>query len=156
MPDQLRLEVTEEPADDQLGDLRAVLLADPLVRARYPSADMWLVSVDLLDKDEAGDGEFRAVLADMAGSDTAVAYGRLADPYSITVTPTLRPRFPSEEEHAWALGVLRQADPDLARRIDEGEVDVYRPMPPLANMQGPSGSVLRAVTVGLRERLGEG
>lgn len=161
--EELRLEVVEEPEEQELAaQLRPALLSHPVVRARYPNADMWIVHVDELGKDDArpgagvgdeGAGEFRAFLADMAGNDVAEAYGRLADPYSVSVASTPRPRLPAEEEHAWALGVLRDADADLARRIDRGEVEPYRPMPPLASAQAPDGSVQRAITVGLRERL---
>ncbi|MGH9279474.1 MAG: hypothetical protein ACRD12_15405, partial [Acidimicrobiales bacterium] len=152
----LRLEVVEEPEEDLAGELTSVLLSHSVVRARYPSSDMWIVAVDKLDKRESEEGEFRAFLADMNGNDMAEAYGRLADPYSITVTPTDRPRLPNEEEHAWALALLRDNDPELAQRLDAGEVEAYRPMPPLASVQGPDGSVRRAVTVGLRERRPDG
>ncbi|MCA1690924.1 MAG: hypothetical protein LC733_01525 [Actinobacteria bacterium] len=68
----------------------------------------------------------------------------------LSVTPTRRHRLPNEEEHAWAREVLR-VDPELARRLDEGELSTYRPLPPLASRATPDGSVDRAVTVGLRE-----
>src|SRR5438874_654485 len=133
----LRLEVVPEPVPAEIGpDVRAALLAHHVVRGRYPNADLWLVALDLLDKEdveaEAPNLPFHAVLADMAGSAVAEAEGVLWDLDATIVTPTSRPRLPSEDEHAWAAGVVR-ADPELAPRIDAGEVELYRPIPPLAN-----------------------
>ena len=63
-PVTLRLEVVEEPIEGDLAEeLRSVLLSHAVVRARYPSADMWIVAVDQLDKEGAEEGEFRADVA---------------------------------------------------------------------------------------------
>jgi hypothetical protein len=147
----LRLEVVPEPADDGLSpDLRAALTRDPLVRVQYPDADLWLVGTDILSKEEGTDLPFRAVLEDLAGSEVVEVDGYLYDPQSLVVTPTSRLRLPNDEEHAWALDVLR-ADPDLARRLDAGEVAAYRPVPPVVHLETADGIPDRAVTVGLRE-----
>lgn len=152
----LRIEVTEEPLRAEIGpELRKALLGHPVVKSRYPHADLWVVGLDVLDK-ATGDGEevnspFRAVLANMNGSEVVEAEGRLWELDDLAIIPTSRPRLPNDEEHGWALDLVRRGDPDLARRIDAGEVEPYRPMPPLASMVDADGSVVRAITVGLRE-----
>lgn len=147
----LRLEVVPEPADDGLSpELRAALTRDPLVRVQYPDADLWLVGTDVLSKEEGTDLPFRAILENLAGSEVVEVDGYLLDPDSLVVTPTSRPRLPNDEEHAWAVEVLR-VDSEVARRLDAGELTTYRPMPPVLNLETPDGSVDRAVTVGLRE-----
>ncbi len=108
------------------------------------------MGVDILDKEPRPDAWFRAILHNLAGSDVVEAYGYLDDLNGITVIPTSRMRLPNEEEHAWALQTLR-TDPELARRLDAGEVEATWPMPPLAGGQTADGSVDRAITVGLRE-----
>jgi len=152
---QLRIEVVEEPVRAEVGpDLRKALLGHPVVRSRYPEADLWLIGLDVLDKG-AGEGEeanafFRAVLADMGGSEVVEAEGRLWELDALSIIPTARHRLPNDEEHAWALEVVRR-EAGLADRIDAGEVEPYRPMPPLASELDADGSVVRAVTVGLRQ-----
>ena len=159
----LRVEVVEEPLRAEIGpDLRKALLSHPVVRSRYPEADLWLVGLDVLDKGtdaafgprkpegEEANSPFRAVLANMTGSEVVEAEGRLWELEDLSIIPTSRPRLPNDEEHAWALDILRR-DAALAARIDAGEVEPYRPIPPLASVLDADGSVVRAVAVGLRE-----
>ena len=63
--DPLRLEVVEEPLPAELNDdLRNGILAHPLVRTRWPNADLWIVSLDSFDKTGPEDEPyFRAILA---------------------------------------------------------------------------------------------
>jgi hypothetical protein len=154
--DALRLEVEPEPLAAELGpELRSALLAHPVVRAQYPNADLWVVGVDPLDKGDEPNGRFRAILADMAGNDVLEAEGRPWDIEELVVWPTARARLPTPEEHEWAVGVLA-GDPVLGPRLAAGQVEAYRPVPPLANVQEADGTVDRAVTVGLRETDDEG
>lgn len=152
MTDPLRLEVVEEPLPAELtADLRNGILANPVVRTRWPNSDLWFVGLDSFDKTGPEDEPyFRAVLADMGGSDVVDAVGSLWDLGSVIVVPTGRARVPHEEERAWAVEVLRR-DREWARRIDAGEVELYRPMPPLASTLDANGSFDRAVAVGVRE-----
>jgi hypothetical protein len=160
-PTPLRLEVVAETGerlgegDELLSTLRSALVGNPTVRSRYPDADLWLIGVDVLDKEPRPDAWFRAILHDMAGGEVVEAWGYLDDMDGITVLPTNRERLPTEEEHAWAVDLLRH-DPELARRLDEGQVTTYAPMPPLASTQTADGSVDRAITVGLRDESGGG
>jgi hypothetical protein len=147
----LRLEVVPEPGDDGLPpELRAALTRDPIVRVQYPEADLWLVGIDILSKEEGQDLPFRAILENLAGGEVVEVDGYLYEPDSLVVTPTSRHRLPNDEEQGWALDALR-ADAELARRLDAGEVTTYRPVPPLASVQTADGTVDRAITVGLRE-----
>lgn len=152
MTDPLRLEVVEEPPLTKLDDdLRNGILAHPMVRTRWPNADLWIVSLDSFDKTGPEDEPyFHAILADMAGSDVVDAIGSTWDIESVDVMPSGRARIPHDEEHAWAVEVVR-GDAELARRIDAGEVELYRPIPPLASVLDDNGSFRRAVAVGIRE-----
>ncbi|MFP5319891.1 MAG: hypothetical protein ACLGI2_16555 [Acidimicrobiia bacterium] len=151
----MRIEVTEEPVRGEIGpELRKALLGHAVVKSRYPEADLWLVGLDVLDKG-SGEGEeanspFRAVLTNMAGSEVVEAEGHLWELDNLSIIPTSRQRLPNDEEYAWAVDILRR-DPALAARIDAGEVEPYRPLPPLGSVIDADGSVVRAVAVGLRE-----
>lgn len=154
----LRIEVTEEPVRAEIGpELRKALLGHAVVKSRYPHADLWLVGLDVLDKgpgegDEAN-SPFRAVLANMTGSEVVEVEGHLWELDTLSIIPTSRPRLPNDEEYAWAVDILRR-DSDLAARIDAGEVVPYRPIPPLGSVIDADGSVVRAVAIGLREPAG--
>lgn len=165
-PDEpLRLEIVAEAGSEALdADLRRVLSTHSVIRTQFADADLWLVARDILEKDvpagEHGPGgdpgaPFRAILHNLAGNEVVEVLGELGDPDSVRVLSTARPRLPNEEEHTWARDVLRM-DPDLAQRVDAGEVSFYRPMPPVANVQTADGSIDRAVTVGVREVDGSG
>jgi hypothetical protein len=155
-PPPLRLDVTTEEEDEELlGGLRRTLHAHPRIRSDYPSADLWMVNFDVVGKEEGDQARFRTILHDLSSGQVVEARGKVADPAGIEVVPTDRERRPSEEEHAWAVGVLRR-DPELARRLDEGEVEAYWPMPPTASTQYPNGIVDRVITVGLRDTTGAG
>ena len=152
----LRLEVVPEPSDDGMPrELRASLTRDPVMRVQFPDADLWLVGTDVLSKEEGRDLPFRAILENLAGGEVVEVDGYLDDPESLVVTPTSRPRLPNDEEHAWALDVLR-VDSEVAERLDGGQLTAYRPVPPVVHLPTPDGSVDRAVTVGLREVTADG
>jgi hypothetical protein len=56
---------------------------------------------------------------------------------------------PSGEEFAAAVEVMRH-ERDLRERLENGEIAVYRPMPPFIDRQQPDGRVERTLAVGLR------
>lgn len=151
----LRLEVMpEEPAVPVTPDLRNSLLSHPVVRAEFANADLWIVRLDAVEKEGDDEPRFHALLADMAGSSVVEADGGLWNPESVAMWSTGRHRLPNDEEHAWALGLVRN-DPAVAAGIDAGEIEPYLPLPPLASTVDPSGAIVRAVTVGLREAGGD-
>ncbi|MEW6154367.1 MAG: hypothetical protein AB1673_10330 [Actinomycetota bacterium] len=159
-PTPLRVEIEAEPLPAEVGpELRSALLSHPVVRSHFPGADLWLVSLDFPDKGRAeGDDQnlpFRAVLADMAGDAVIEAEGRLWELDAVDAWPTSRSRLPNDEEHAWAAELVLR-DADLAARVEEGRAELYRPVPALANVQDPAGTLERAVTVGIREVPGDG
>ncbi|MGH9223038.1 MAG: hypothetical protein ACRD2W_04475 [Acidimicrobiales bacterium] len=156
----LRLEVAPEPLPAEITrEFRSALLANPVVRSHFPNADLWLVALDFLHKVELEEDDenlpFHAVLADMAGSVVVEADGYLWELDRVEARPTPRPRLPNDEEHAWAADLVRR-DKALAARIDAGEAELYRPTPPLASARDADGSVLRKVTVGVRETAPDG
>jgi hypothetical protein len=152
----LRLEVVPEPPQVELSpEVRNALVSHSMVRAHLPNADLWVVGLDAYDKETEEEPQFTAVLADMSGSGVVEAEGSLWSPDSILMWTTDRHRLPHDDEHAWALGVLKM-DKELGPRLESGEVETYRPMPPLASTLDADGSVVRAVSVGLRETGADG
>ena len=156
----LRLEVVPEPPVAPITkELRTALLTTPVVRSHFPNADLWLVGLDFMHKGPVDEEDqnllFRASLADMGGSVVMEAQGYLWELDRVDAWPTSRPRLPNDEEHAWAADLV-QRELELAPRIEAGEVELYRPMPPLVSTQDADGSVMRVVTVGLRETAADG
>jgi len=146
----LTVEVTALPDPlAALGDVAKAITRHPRVRVDYPGADLWLVNLDVVDKDPGEDARFRAVMSDMASGRVVEATGRLGRPDSVAIHPTGREHLPRDDEHAWALEVVRH-DEELAAALDAGEVEAYRPLPPLASEPHVDGTAQRAVTVGLR------
>lgn len=151
----LRLVIEPQQDDEEeLGGVRRALVAHPRIRAEYSPNDLWMVNFDLVGKEEGDDAEFRAIMHDLAGGQVLEAAGWMGDPDAAVVVPTSRERRPSPEEFTWAVTELRK-DPEVARRLDEGELVAYHPMPPLASEILPDGSAARAICVGLRDATGE-
>ena len=147
----LRLEVVaEEARRGDEGRVTRATLGHPMLRQLFPSGDVWLVAFDVEDKyPDEDQPRFNAVLHDTVTGRSALADGYLDDPESIEVTPTAHQLPPGEDEFAWAVSVL-VADVELGPLVGDEATTTYRPMPPLANVVLPDGSVERVVTVGLR------
>lgn len=152
-PVAMEVAVGDDP-QEMLGDLAKVIVRHPLVRVDYPAADLWLVNLDVDDKYDGEDRPFRAVLNEMTSGRVVEATGRLGKADSVSVHPTSRESLPREEEHGWALDVVRR-DETLAAALDAGEVTAYHPIPPLASVGHVDGTAQRVVTVGLRQAEGE-
>lgn len=149
------LEVT--PGEDPqavLGELTRAIVRHPQMRVDYPAADLWLVNLDVDAKDEAEAPRFRAILNEMTSGRVVEAVGRLEKPETVELRPTSRESPPREEEHSWAVDILRR-DEELAAALDRGEVVAYRPLPPLASVAHVDGTAERVVTVGLRRPDGQ-
>lgn len=153
-PDLVLEVVPEQDDEDRLGDLRRTLVNHARIRADYANTDLWMVHFDVTGKEGGEHPTFRTILHDLSGYQVVEASGRMGEPDSVVVTPTNRERRPSLEEFTYALGVVR-SDPETARRLDEGELQAYWPMPPLASTVNPDGAIDRAITIGLRDPQGE-
>lgn len=139
----LRVEVEAQPAHQALvARATASLLTLPVIKRDFPSADLWLVAYDVLEKDSGSDEHhpFVGTVQDMDSGRVLEVRGLLDDPDSYALEYTSRQYPPTEDELAWAVSEIGPP---------EG-VEVYRPIPPLANIEHPDGTVDRVIVVGLR------
>jgi hypothetical protein len=152
---ELRVEVLPEPGPDQAMAVASTALLDhELLQVEFAGRDLWTVGYDVVDKGPGAGNEFVATVQDMDSGRVVVARGRLDDPDATIIEHTAFQRPPSEDEFAWALDRLAE-HPRLGPALAAGELEAYRPMPPLANEEDPDGAVYRAVAVGLRSPAGE-
>jgi hypothetical protein len=152
MPDiPLRVEVEAQPAHQALvARATASLLTLPVVKRDFPGADLWLVAYDVLEKQgpsgplsgEHGEANppFVGTVQDMDSGRVLEVRGLLDQPDTYALEYTSRQYPPTDDELAWAVGEI--GPPEGA--------EVYRPLPPLANIEHPDGTVDRVIVVGLR------
>ncbi|HEX2272792.1 MAG TPA: hypothetical protein VHG90_02850 [Acidimicrobiales bacterium] len=145
----LTLEVTSEGSHEQaMARASRAILAHPMLRQHFPASDLWMVGFDVDDKD-GDDPWFLTTVHDTASGRSVRVNGPLDDPADLVLVPSAQQWPPTDDEFAWAVSVL--ADDDRHRRLLEGDdVTTYRPVPPLANVELPDGTVERVVTVGVR------
>lgn len=146
----LVVEVTPEDTREQaMARASRSILAHPRLRQYFPASDPWMVGFDVDDKDDEEDAWFFATVHDTVTGRLVRVNGPLDDPSTLALTPSEQQWPPTEDEFAWAVSVL--AADDRHRGLLEGEeVTTYRPMPPLANVERPDGTVDRVITVGVR------
>lgn len=140
----LRVEVTEQAGyEAELAAATRQILGDPEVNREFPGGDLWMVGFDVAGK---GDDHrfFSAIVADMASGRQMEVRGDLDEPENWWLRHIAGQRLPSDDEFAWAKGVLAEH-----HRTAAGE-EPYRPMPPLGPLNRPDGSAERIVAVGLR------
>ncbi len=130
------------------------LLAHDVIQVEFAGRDLWSVAHDVVDKgDEAGQ-RFTATIQDMDTGRLLQADGRFDELDYSTLNHTAWQRPPHEDEFGWAVDLLRE-DPSFGPALESGELQPYRPMPPLASFYDADGNVDRAVAVGLRSTAGE-
>jgi hypothetical protein len=162
--------VTVEPFGPDEGMLQsasAALLAHPEVRALVQDGrECRLLRFQLLD--EPGDGcasdtrksvgraltDFRAEIYDYLRDAVLEVTGPLDSldaeaPGDVAVRAlSYQPR-PSDDEFHAAVDIVMH-DRALRRQIESGEVEVFRPMPPVISQETEEGRIERILTVGLR------
>ncbi|HEX2042155.1 MAG TPA: hypothetical protein VHF24_05900 [Acidimicrobiales bacterium] len=145
----LTVEVTSEDSQEQaMARASRAILAHPMLRQHFPASDLWMVGFDVDDKD-GDDPWFLTIVHDTVTGRSVRVNGPLDDPADLVLVPSAEQWPPTDDEFAWAVSVLR--DDHRHRHLLEGdEVTTYRPMPPLANVELPDGTVERVVTVGVR------
>lgn len=142
----LRVEVEAQPAHQALvARATASLLTLPVVKRDFPGADLWLIAYDIFAKPRSGGDPdahppFVGTVQDMASGRVLEVRGLLDQPDTYALDYTARQPPPTDDEFAWAVAEIQ---PDEA-------VEVYRPLPPLANIEYPDGTVDRVIVVGLR------
>jgi hypothetical protein len=142
------------PGPEAIDEVSRAVSGHPLIRERLNGARNRLLSVELLEPAEKGDGplppdRYRATIYDYANNRALLAGGRLDDiSGSMKVSETGRQPLPNEEEFDEAVEMLRE-DHDLGPAIKEQLLKPYRPMPRLVEATLPDGRVERTLAVGL-------
>lgn len=144
-----------EPAyEEQMAEASAALMLHDLVQVEFAGRDLWMVAHDVVDKGPEAGQRFSAIVQDMDSGRVLRADGRFDDLDYSSLAHVAWQRPPSEDEFGWAVDRLKE-DPELGPPIESGELECYRPMPPLANLRDPDGNSERVVAVGLRSQAGE-
>ncbi|GAA5086425.1 hypothetical protein HNP84_003533 [Thermocatellispora tengchongensis] len=128
--------------------VREVAGAHPDVLAHLATVDTERLIVGdavALGHDPGDDAEFRANVFDPVTNRGVELRGTLDRPEQALVLPTAYRPNPGQEELAAAAEILR-ADPRFPAGDD---VIVYRPMPPLADVENPDGTTTRRPTLGV-------
>ncbi len=155
VPEPLRIEVVPEVVyQEEMARATKALFAHDVVQVDFAGRDLWLVAHDVVDKgDEAGQ-RFTATIQDMDTGRVLLADGRFDELDYSTLNHAHWQRAPLDDEFGWAVDSLKE-DPELGPPLLAGELQPYRPMPPLASFFDPDGNVDRIVAVGLRTAAGE-
>ncbi len=154
MTDQLRVEIVPEAGyEDGMAQASPGLLAHEIIQVDFAGRDLWLVAHDVVDKGPDAGVRFTATIQDMDSGRVLRAVGYLDDVENAELLHTSWQRPPTDDEFSWAVGTL-EADVAIGPALAAGEVEPYRPMPPLANLRDPDGNVDRVVAVGLRSKSG--
>jgi hypothetical protein len=155
VPTELRVEVSPEPAyEEEMARASAALLAHDTVQVDFAGRDLWMVAHDVVDKGAEASQRFTATIQDMDSGRVLLADGRFDELEYASLAHTAWQRPPSDDEFAWAVASLKE-DGALGPALAAGELEAYRPMPPLANLRDPDGNVERVVAVGLRSTAGQ-
>lgn len=144
---QIVVEPVQYPRLDR-EQLRAVVRDHPAVAAFLdgsPGHRLRISEPDVLGREPDAHAPFEATVFDPAGNRAVRVRGRLDRPHELEVRPSgVRPT-PSRAELREAAAVLR-AQPGFP--TGDG-VLLYRPMPPLADVHRPDGTVTRRPTLGV-------
>ena len=149
-PPGLRVEITPEDAPTQAEEQAwTMLLRHPVLQRALPGGDLWMVGFDLLDKEPGPAARFSAEIVDATTGRALTAFGVLDDRESIVVRHREAQHPPRDDEHGFAAGIVSD-DEEWGPGLQDGSTELYRPIPPLANVAEIDGTVERVVTVGLR------
>jgi Copper amine oxidase, enzyme domain len=154
---ELKVEVV--PFGPSAGDVEAAAnaaLEHPAVRAELDGAEHRLLSVAPVER-EPGPGDedapqptrVRATVYDYTNERALVIETGLDGGEEPAVRETVRQPLPTTGEFEAALEALAD-DPELGPALASGDLQPYRPMPPLVLDELPDGTVERTIAVGLR------
>jgi len=150
MTEQLRIDIVAERGyEDDMAQARPALLDQNVCQVDFAGRDLWLVGHDVADKGPDAGVRFTATIQDMDTGRVLRATGYLDEVDRAQLLYSSAQRPPTDEEFAWAVGIL-EGDEAFGPGLVAGNVEPYRPMPPLANLRDVDGNVDRVVAVGLR------
>lgn len=149
MSDEVRVTIEAVPrAGLTAQQLRQAVAEHPDALAALEVADPGRLAVAFapgLGHDPGENAPFQATVFDPVGNRAVELRGTLDRPERAELRPSAHRPQPSREELAAAAQILR-ADPRFPAGQD---VVVYRPMPPLADLENPDGTTVRRPTLGL-------
>ena len=148
------------PDHTLLGGLLSAVLTHPSLASHLEGTEHRLLSLRVADESESKrrtaciPERFVASVYDYTNNRVLEVSGALAHldpaaPEAVEVRVLGHQPLPSDDEFAAAVDIVRH-DRELRARIDSGQLQPYRPMPPLIAREGPEGRVERTLTIGLR------
>ncbi|HEX2192600.1 MAG TPA: hypothetical protein VHH09_05360 [Acidimicrobiales bacterium] len=140
--------ISEDSREQALAQASRAILAHPMLRQHFPASDLWMVGFDVDDK-VSDDAWFLTTVHDTVTGRSVRVNGPLDDPSDLALVPSAQQWPPTEDEFAWAVSVLEENDRHRALLVGD-DVTTYRPVPPLANLELPDGTVERVIAVGIR------
>ena len=153
----LRIEVKSfGPTAIDLERVGCAVLESETVRQELGRSKFRLLSVAAIDP--ADDGRkssrpraadrFQALIYDYDGSRCLVAEGPIGDPGALSLTESAAQPPVIDEEFAEACTMLK-AHAEFAEDLTSSRLTVYRPMPPLIDLQTDDGATRRIIAIGL-------
>ena len=129
------------------------LLDHPQLQEYLADTSHRLLSFDVLDREQKTasprpPGRFRATIYDYTNNRTLNAEGCLDEPDLLVVSESAAQPLPSNEEFEHAVNLLFE-HPELGPRLRQEQYQIYRPMPPLIEIEEPDGRIERTLSVGL-------
>jgi hypothetical protein len=147
---QVLIEPFEEPAL-AADRLRETAAQHPRIRELLGDLDpdrVFLTEPEVLGRTREKHAPFRAVLFDPDSNRAVELSGKLEEPEQLEVRPTSFAPVPRGDELRRAEELLR-ADERFAHLTERADVIIYQPMPPLADLTRPDGTVARRPTLGI-------
>ncbi|MCC3766151.1 hypothetical protein, partial [Streptomyces sp. UNOC14_S4] len=151
MPDPVTVEI--EPFHGGRGaaaSLAGDLTGLPAVREHLTGPRLGVADFQVLEKEPSPGSPFRALVHDPDAYRSLEVTGRLDDLAGARARFVRFRPVPGAEEFARAVEALR-GHGTFGSVLASGRVTAYRPMPPLADVTNPDGTVDRVVTVGLHD-----
>lgn len=141
------------PDQAAIDEAKNNLMNQASLQRQLKGAQYRMLSFDFVETDSKITGRaepptrYRATYFDYTNNRAIVANGRFKDS-NIEVSTSLAQPVPSMEEFDAAVSILSK-DPNLGPSIRDKSLQPYPPMPPLVDIELPTGKVERTVTVGL-------
>ncbi|HLF84503.1 MAG TPA: hypothetical protein VI837_10040 [Blastocatellia bacterium] len=140
------------PDQATIDDTKSRLLKNPALQRYLAGKSYRMLSFDFLEsgvkevKSEPP-SRYRATFFNYTSNRAIIALGRFTDS-AIEVSLSTEQPLPSPEEFEAAVNILTK-DPMFGPAIRAGSLQPYSPMPPLVDINLPTGKVERTLTVGL-------
>ena len=145
------------PDQDTVNTVRQALLEHPVLREHLQGATYRLLGLDLHDSEATTrktnelptpPESYRATVWDYTNSRALLIDGRFDNNQAAEISESAGQPLPANEEFEVAVELLR-GDREIGAALSSGELQPYRPMPPLVEQELPDGRSQRIVTVGL-------